>query len=90
MPSGPIVTGATSFILVRATDIRDWHINSIYQNNTRRNATYAWVFNSNHPDGAQFVFGDGSVDFLKEDMDYKIFAAMAYIHDGLAFDREDF
>ncbi|MGN6543676.1 MAG: H-X9-DG-CTERM domain-containing protein, partial [Aureliella sp.] len=42
----------------------------------------AWVFNSLHTGGAQFVFGDGSVHFLTESLDYTTFCRLAYIHDG--------
>ncbi|MHB8968845.1 MAG: DUF1559 family PulG-like putative transporter [Pirellulaceae bacterium] len=42
---------------------------------------YAWVFNSDHPGGAHFVMGDGSVKFLSETLDYLTFCRLAYIHD---------
>ncbi len=51
-----------------------------YQNGT--NKTYAWAFGSGHTGGAQFVFGDGNVRFLSENMDYKTFCLLNYIHDG--------
>lgn len=59
---------------------QDWHINSPYQGNIDKK-TYAWVFNSNHPQGAQFVFADGSTHFLNENMDYRLFAKLNYLAD---------
>ena len=44
--------------------------------------TYAWVFSSMHPGGANFVFGDGSTRFLSETMDYNTWCRLGYIHDG--------
>lgn len=43
---------------------------------------YAWGFGSGHTGGAQFLFGDGTVRFLSENMDYKTFAQLNYIRDG--------
>ena len=60
---------------------RNWHINSAYNNNPR-DQTYAWVFNSLHPAGAQFALCDGSVQFLQDTMSYLTLCQMAYIHDG--------
>ncbi|MGI9457805.1 MAG: DUF1559 domain-containing protein [Aeoliella sp.] len=34
-------------------------------------------FSSEHPGGAQFVFADGSIQFLKEDMDFTIYQDLA-------------
>ena len=31
---------------------------------------------------AQFVFGDGGVKFLSQNMSYTVFARLTYIHDG--------
>ena len=64
-----------------ATWARDWNINSAWQGNANRRS-YAWVFNSPHAGGAQFVFGDGSAKFLSETMDYRAFVLLNYIHDG--------
>jgi prepilin-type N-terminal cleavage/methylation domain-containing protein/prepilin-type processing-associated H-X9-DG protein len=39
-------------------------------------------YGSQHPGGAQFVFGDGSVHFLSETMDTATYADLGNIHDG--------
>ncbi len=62
---------------------RDWHINSAWQGRAD-GKSYAWVFRSQHPGGAQFVFCDGSVHMLTETMDYFIFCSMNYLNDGNA------
>jgi prepilin-type processing-associated H-X9-DG protein len=44
---------------------------------------YAWQFGSFHAGGAQFVFGDGSVKFISENVDYyNVFLWLNRIHDG--------
>ncbi len=60
---------------------RDWHINAPWRGRADKR-TYAWVFGSKHPTGAQFVFGDGSVHFLQDTMDYRLFTFLAYLRDG--------
>lgn len=80
-----------SYSSTRLNDIRtDQSISSGWQNWTINGAwlgradgkTYAWVFNSGHPGGAQFAFGDGSAHFLSETIDYLTLLRLAYIHDG--------
>ena len=46
-----------------------------------RRQSYAWVYHSLHPGGAQFVLCDGSVQFLSETMDYRTLVLLAFIHD---------
>jgi prepilin-type N-terminal cleavage/methylation domain-containing protein/prepilin-type processing-associated H-X9-DG protein len=60
---------------------RDWHINAKFENDPE-GRSFAWTFRSKHPGGAQFVFCDGSVHLLKENMDYFIYCSMNYIADA--------
>lgn len=59
----------------------DWNINEDYNGDPQRR-TYAWVFSSVHPGGAQFAFADGSIHFLPETINYLTLQQLAYIHDG--------
>ena len=69
----------------------DWTQTSTWAINSRTNysgtplaihpGNYAWVFNSDHPGGANFVMGDSSVKFLSETLDYVTLCRLAYIHD---------
>ncbi|MHB8899514.1 MAG: DUF1559 family PulG-like putative transporter [Thermoguttaceae bacterium] len=68
-------------LTVSATNARDYHINSAY-NNDAQGRHFAWTFSSQHPGGAQFVFADGSIHFLAETIDYLTLARLARIHDG--------
>ncbi len=64
-----------------ATDVRDWRINAAYANDAQGRA-YAWGFNSSHPGGAAFLFNDGSVKFLAQVIDYRMFTLANYTHDN--------
>lgn len=56
-----------------------WAINGWWDSSKR---SYAWTFNSSHTGGATFLFADGSVHSLSENMDYRLFCLLNYIQDG--------
>ena len=60
---------------------KDWALNATWRGDSRKR-TYAWVFNSFHPSGAQFVMCDGSVRFETESVNYGIYIRQAYISDN--------
>jgi len=68
---------------------RDWHFNSAYQGDALRRQ-YAWVFASKHPNGCQFVYADGSVHFLQNQIQYRTFCNLAYIRDSEPIQNVDY
>lgn len=76
--SSTILDGTTAST---ANYVADWNINRPYQNDVQRR-TYAWVFNSLHPGGAQFVYGDGSTKFIPQTIEYLNLCRLTYIHDS--------
>jgi prepilin-type processing-associated H-X9-DG protein len=46
------------------------------------NWAVAFGFKSRHPGGANFVFGDGSVHFISQDIDYKTYQLLGCRNDG--------
>lgn len=60
-----------------------WKINADY-NQDGSGKHYAWGFGSGHTGGMQSLFADGSVKFLSENMDYRLFCLLNYIQDGQA------
>ncbi|MCA9176906.1 MAG: DUF1559 domain-containing protein [Planctomycetales bacterium] len=59
----------------------NWTINAPWEGDVQKR-TYAWVFNSAHPAGAQFTLCDASTQFLGDTIDYGVLLRLAYIHDG--------
>ena len=51
-------------------------------NNCMWNWGLTWGFKSNHTGGANFVFGDGSVQFLKDSIDAKTYNLLGCRDDG--------
>ena len=45
-------------------------------------------FKSAHPDGAQFLFGDGSVQFLRETIDHQTYQYLGGKSDGQTVDLD--
>jgi len=58
-----------------------WNINADYLADGTKRA-YAWAYVSGHTGGAQFLLGDGAVNFLSENIDFKTFCVINYLHDG--------
>jgi prepilin-type N-terminal cleavage/methylation domain-containing protein/prepilin-type processing-associated H-X9-DG protein len=80
---GRVYSTSSTAIVYTDAQAADWTINGTYEGNARHQV-YAWVFSSNHPGGANFVFCDGSVHFLPDTIDYRLFCALAYMADGTA------
>lgn len=72
---------STNPVYFPAYRARDYHINAAWRGRAD-GKSYAWIFRSEHPGGAQFVFADGKVKFLSETMNYRTFVLMNYMADG--------
>lgn len=59
-----------------------FHINYDYSGNNSK-LQYAWGFGSWHAGGAHMLFGDGSVKFLNENMNFNQFQALNRISDSV-------
>jgi len=49
----------------------------------KNNWNLSWGFRSRHPQGAQFVFGDGSVHFISQTVNYQTYQRLGGRRDGL-------
>lgn len=77
---GRVYTNSNSFINATPAYRADWHLNAVWRGDAKRRV-YAWTFSSGHTGGGHFLLCDGSTRFVSENMDYRAFAAIAYIHD---------
>jgi prepilin-type N-terminal cleavage/methylation domain-containing protein len=48
----------------------------------------SWGFRSNHPQGCQFVFGDGSVHFINQNVNYQTYQRLGGRKDGLPINTD--
>jgi prepilin-type N-terminal cleavage/methylation domain-containing protein/prepilin-type processing-associated H-X9-DG protein len=77
---GRVVSDSTTAVVPGANG-NNWTINAAWNGDAQRR-TYAWVFGSRHPGGAQFVFCDGGTKFLADTIEYGTLCQLAYIADG--------
>jgi len=90
-PSGSssTLTSATA----NTSSYPDYNINKPWATSTgtpdAQGRTYAWVFSSNHGQGANFVMCDGSVKFIRDSIDYVNFCALTYMQDGTSLAQID-
>jgi prepilin-type N-terminal cleavage/methylation domain-containing protein/prepilin-type processing-associated H-X9-DG protein len=61
---------------------RDW-CNPSTVLNMFHNWNVSWGFKSNHANGANFCFADGSVHFLQQNMDHRIYQLLGCRNDGV-------
>jgi hypothetical protein len=64
---------------------RRWELNHDWEDDygvVYHGQTYAWVFNSLHPGGAQFCFGDGATRFIRNEIDVYAWWRLNYCHDN--------
>lgn len=67
---------------------KNYYAINVPYNGDAKGRTYAWVYGSVHAGGAHFLFCDGSVKFLSENMDYPTFVWLNRIKSGIT--RGDF
>ncbi|MCG6157736.1 DUF1559 family PulG-like putative transporter [Rubinisphaera margarita] len=79
---GRVVSGSTVSDPASFTPYASrYHINADY-NGDGSGRQYAWGLGSGHQGGAHFLFADGAVNFLSENMDYRTYALLNYIRDA--------
>ncbi|HZL86890.1 MAG TPA: DUF1559 domain-containing protein, partial [Pirellulaceae bacterium] len=54
----------------------------------RQDWNLSWGFRSKHPQGAQFVFGDGSVHFINQNVNYQTYQRLGGRRDGFPINTE--
>jgi prepilin-type N-terminal cleavage/methylation domain-containing protein len=54
----------------------------------RQDWNLSWGFRSQHPQGAQFVFGDGSVHFINQNVNYQTYQRLGGRRDGFPINTE--
>ena len=59
---------------------RGWHVRHAWN--------LSWGFRSKHPQGCQFVFGDGSVHFLNQNVNYQTYQRLGGRKDGLPINTD--
>jgi prepilin-type N-terminal cleavage/methylation domain-containing protein/prepilin-type processing-associated H-X9-DG protein len=80
------------------------HVTTIIPINTRSDATdcnstanaqtyrgnwnVAWGFKSNHTNGVNFVYGDGSVHFIAQNIDHKTYQLLGCRNDGMTVQQQ--
>jgi prepilin-type processing-associated H-X9-DG protein len=79
-------SGYASTIIPINYDSCDRNSSDPCRNPTLQNWNTGDGFKSLHPGGAQFVFGDGSVHMLMEDIDHQLYQYLGAIADGHAVD----
>ncbi len=78
---GRVYTNRNDRVNVTAQYKNDWHLNAVWRGDAKKRV-YAWTFSSGHTGGGHFLISDGSTRFVSQNMDYGIYARLAYIHDG--------
>jgi prepilin-type N-terminal cleavage/methylation domain-containing protein len=54
----------------------------------RRDWNLSWGFRSQHPQGAQFCFGDGSIHFINQNVNYQTYQRLGGRRDGFPINTE--
>ena len=79
---GLVGANNTRPITYAASHKMNYTINTTLQWPSYTSCRTAGVFSSDHPGGVNMVFGDGSVRFIAETLDYLTLCRLAFIHDA--------
>jgi len=78
-------TGATTINPINTrSDLENCNETANPQRFYRGNWNVAWGFKSNHSGGANFVFGDGAVRFVRQSIDHRTYQLLGCRNDGVA------